>query len=381
MMPSHDVEPGDRPSAENINAIRAEANKALGGEGQVSGDADGIQMAGPSGEVLELYEITVDSALDEEWQQHKGMGKPVSLSYSPTRFTMQGSQKEEPLWLPTDVQVDDVGQGTTPVFVGERVWTILWLDKRCIVGGAGGGSSQPLRWAKIYSFYNNKTQYYSGTPDDAIAQPCDKDGKVTDIQTIQLVVPKKGNLDPSLFIDDVVGWLYDDAGYRVIVTNCTDDPFFIVKWESVDVNNIRKGWRLCTGKNGTPDLRGRFILGLDQEGSEIWNENDIGDTGGTREHTHDAHPDHRHKPFETESSIDGVGGSSYPAATGNTSTDDGHFHTVAIAYGEYWIGDSEESRWTQGAENLAGEYDNLFTHSVVDHRPRYYVMAPIQRNY
>lgn len=34
----------------------------------------------------------------------------------------------------------------------------------------------------------------------------------------------------------------------------------IVMWSGT-VNNIPDGWALCNGSNGTPDLRGRFVLG------------------------------------------------------------------------------------------------------------------------
>lgn len=39
-----------------------------------------------------------------------------------------------------------------------------------------------------------------------------------------------------------------------------------------------KGWRLCDGTNGTPDLRGRFILGASDS-------HEVGSTGGEESHT------------------------------------------------------------------------------------------------
>ena len=38
----------------------------------------------------------------------------------------------------------------------------------------------------------------------------------------------------------------------------------IVTMWSGTINNIPFGWALCDGTNGTPDLRGRFVLGTGQ---------------------------------------------------------------------------------------------------------------------
>ena len=55
----------------------------------------------------------------------------------------------------------------------------------------------------------------------------------------------------------------------------------IVMWSGV-VALIPLGWALCDGTNGTPDLRGRFILGATVAGT----------TGGGATHAHAAHADH-----------------------------------------------------------------------------------------
>ena len=46
-------------------------------------------------------------------------------------------------------------------------------------------------------------------------------------------------------------------------------------------NAIPSGWYLCNGSNGTPDLRGRFIVGY----SNTDNDYDVGDTGGAKNRT------------------------------------------------------------------------------------------------
>ena len=51
---------------------------------------------------------------------------------------------------------------------------------------------------------------------------------------------------------------------------------FIGLWSGA-ANAIPSGWFLCNGSNGTPDLRGRFVVGY----SNTDNDYDVGDTGGS----------------------------------------------------------------------------------------------------
>ena len=55
-------------------------------------------------------------------------------------------------------------------------------------------------------------------------------------------------------------------------------PNSIMLWNGTK-NDIPKGWAICNGENGTPDLRDRFILGAG--GTE-----DSGKSGDADKHTH-----------------------------------------------------------------------------------------------
>lgn len=56
-------------------------------------------------------------------------------------------------------------------------------------------------------------------------------------------------------------------------------PVGIISLWSGAIVSIPAGWALCTGANGTPDLRDRFIVGA---GTDF----DVGDTGGSNTHDH-----------------------------------------------------------------------------------------------
>ena len=70
----------------------------------------------------------------------------------------------------------------------------------------------------------------------------------------------------------------------------------ILAW-SGNISNIPYGWHLCDGSNGTPDLRGRFVLGDSPS-------HPLGQTGGEEQHTLTIAemPSHNHSVFYYQSS-------------------------------------------------------------------------------
>jgi len=66
--------------------------------------------------------------------------------------------------------------------------------------------------------------------------------------------------DPNVRIGDVIAYMMDANGDRVCVSDYMDDPIGTVKiW--TDIANVPAGWQVCDGTNGTPDMRGRFVVG------------------------------------------------------------------------------------------------------------------------
>lgn len=110
----------------------------------------------------------------------------------------------------------------------------------------------------------------------------------------------------------------------------------IAMWSGSD---LPAGWFLCDGKNGTPDLRDRFIVGVGDEYNQ-------GDTGGkdsvtlSKEnlpsHSHgsgdlktDTTGDHKHTYSETETSVTKMfGGSSEGLLVTSTSSKHPHHRMV-----------------------------------------------------
>ena len=98
---------------------------------------------------------------------------------------------------------------------------------------------------------------------------------------------KKEHLSNDEAIQNIAS-IYNSANMSVTNLNVTGNlnpanfKGIIVAF-SGDVSGIPQGWALCDGTNGTPDLRGRFILGAGQ-GTGL-TERKLKDNGGEEMHT------------------------------------------------------------------------------------------------
>ncbi len=84
----------------------------------------------------------------------------------------------------------------------------------------------------------------------------------------------------------------------------------ILIWSGA-ANAIPTGFVLCNGSNGTPDLRGKFVVGYHDGNGDY----DVGDTGGAESVTLTVNqiPSHKHTTnIDGQHVIPGGGGSSYP---------------------------------------------------------------------
>lgn len=136
-------------------------------------------------------------------------------------------------------------------------------------------------------------------------------------------------------------------------------------------NEIPKGWALCDGTQGTPNLSGRFIVGFEKDNSEY----QIGEIGGEKEVTLTKNqlPAHKH--------------------TGNTSEAGDHIHSISHPASGNDSGNGLKTITmdgeTHGALNTktkpAGKHKHSFTTSSVgdnqphENRPPYFVLAYIMK--
>ncbi|MBT3678547.1 MAG: hypothetical protein HOG43_07160 [Flavobacteriales bacterium] len=102
------------------------------------------------------------------------------------------------------------------------------------------------------------------------------------IRLIKEVLKESFPSDIDIQIPDITG----HAGNALVVNDIGDGiawggggggvpPGVICMWSG---DGVPEGWWLCDGENSTPDLRGRFIMGLEPTVSTV------GDTGGANEH-------------------------------------------------------------------------------------------------
>lgn len=131
---------------------------------------------------------------------------------------------------------------------------------------------------------------------------------------------------------------------------------------------IPTGWLLCDGTNGTPDLRGRFIVGQDKN-SEDYNE--IGKTGGLEQVklTTTQIPSHKHSGTTNDA------GKHAHNFTGARKRGDG---SGTGSSNHYY---AEHPRTTQSAGNHKHSFETNATGGGKPHenRPPYYVLAYIMK--
>ena len=101
----------------------------------------------------------------------------------------------------------------------------------------------------------------------------------------------------------------------------------ICMWSGA-ITSIPSGWALCDGLNGTPDLRGRFIVGAG-------NAYAVGDTGGAYgvRLTENEIPSHSHtmQSAGAHAHTGSTSSSGYHSHSGSTSTNGYHNHNLVIA--------------------------------------------------
>ena len=163
-------------------------------------------------------------------------------------------------------------------------------------------------------------------------------------------------------------------------------PSGIITMWSGSISNIPKGWVLCDGQNGTPDLRDRFIVGAGKSYS-------VGNTGGANSVTLtvDNLPAHSHT----------MGSAGSHSHTGSTNSSGSHTHSYSRPSGNYIINPissgsrSVRDSWINDTTGSAGGHSHSLsinsagshTHTINntgggkahENRPPYYALAFIMK--
>lgn len=136
-----------------------------------------------------------------------------------------------------------------------------------------------------------------------------------------------------------------------------------------DISKIPLGWYLCDGTNGTPDLRGIFVVGYDSRATDY---NQVGKTGGAKDVTLTVNqmPKHNH--------------------SGNTSVDGNHSHSIERIHpytgnpiGGGFDGGKNGFRAEIITTSTSGNHSHTFTTAEIggsqahENRPPFYVLAKI----
>jgi hypothetical protein len=128
----------------------------------------------------------------------------------------------------------------------------------------------------------------------------------------------------TLFAERAASAQLADAATRVIESPI---PRGLIAMWSGATNGIPQGWALCDGQNGTPDLRGRFVMGISTNRT-------MGAVGGFESHTHVAsitteRPGDRDQAHPYTPNPE----SSYPLPLPVTKAN--HLHTVTLQTSEH----------------------------------------------
>lgn len=179
---------------------------------------------------------------------------------------------------------------------------------------------------------------------------------------------------------------WEDMIYNMLPQAGGDLPKGVIVMWSGAVDTIPGDWALCDGTNGTPDLRGRFVLGAGDGHS-------VGSTGGEdahtliesemANHTHstDSQGDHVHSGYTSTEDIN----HSHKYERGGVTWAGGGVQVSVLANttGYSYTEDASVSHSHQIILNSAGNHTHSISYAGESHphnnMPPYYALAYIMK--
>ena len=155
-----------------------------------------------------------------------------------------------------------------------------------------------------------------------------------------------------------------------------------------DISKIPTGWFLCNGENGTPDLRGMFIVGYDPDNADY---NAVEKTGGAKEVTLTTNqmPKHKHSGSTASSGehyhnmFTNDGQTNVYKVPTNSSTivpyfrDGSNANAYSLSASNNSLTPSVGKSSNSGAHSHAIELDEIGGDQSHENRPPFFVLAKI----
>jgi len=187
-------------------------------------------------------------------------------------------------------------------------------------------------------------------------------------------LPRQIYVDDKAILSTTSGVLLSSLKRVPTLTSLSKFPIGMVTMWSGAINGLPEGWALCDGQNGTPNLKGKFVVGYDPSTTDY---NAIGNAGGVSEVTltQAQMPLHNHDITGTTDATDviesgwvGQNGSGWPDGSGDSTT--------AGSAGSY-ARHTREMEISIPALTLSGGTANAGDGESHENRPPYYTLAYI----
>jgi hypothetical protein len=221
------------------------------------------------------------------WIEHQAIFATATLTANMTAGTAACTFTDTwqgPSGVGAASQVYDLGGRYAGLLAGDKVLA-CWDDVESKYRICDGPQASPKeKWAYARTDWVNAAGNGSYVPCDSATG---KDGESTGIDIGNVYLPRGGDYDPDVRQGEIIAYTETEDGFK-IAKGYVSDRIGVMKIWSGSVATIARGWQLCDGTNGTPDLREKFVLCAkgDSGGTVNWDydghSTNVGNTGGMR---------------------------------------------------------------------------------------------------